>query len=66
MFLGVETDNVLIAPFNDIKTTKKIVEENEEDLAGVIVEPLHRCTPPKVGIKIFKTFDSLKKKKKKI
>ncbi len=33
---------VLIAPYNDLETTRKIVEENREDLACVIVEPVQR------------------------
>ena len=37
---------VLIAPYNDIDTTAAIIEKHAQDLAGVIVEPLHRCLPP--------------------
>ncbi len=41
----------LLAPYNDIKTTKKIIEENEKDLAAVIVEPVAGnmgVIPPKI------------------
>lgn len=41
--------DMLVAPYNDIKTMRRIIEENAVDLAGVIVEPLQRCTPPKPG-----------------
>ncbi|MEW6261773.1 MAG: aspartate aminotransferase family protein [Thermodesulfobacteriota bacterium] len=41
--------DVLIAPYNDLATTARIVEENAGSLAAVIVEPLHRCTPPQPG-----------------
>src|SRR5262249_5220981 len=41
--------DILIAPFNDLEITKRIVDEHRSDLAGVIVEPLHRCTSPRPG-----------------
>jgi glutamate-1-semialdehyde 2,1-aminomutase len=40
---------VLIAPFNDLDTTARIVREHAAEIAAVIVEPLHRCTPPLPG-----------------
>ena len=40
---------VLVAPFNDLATTRAIVEANAAGIAGVIVEPLQRCTPPVDG-----------------
>jgi len=42
-------EDILVAPYNDLETTRAIVERNRKDLAGVIVEPLHRCTPPRPG-----------------
>jgi len=42
-------DDVLIAPFNDIEMTTRIIEENASKIAAVIVEPLHRCTTPLEG-----------------
>ncbi|MFH1934643.1 MAG: aspartate aminotransferase family protein [Pseudomonadota bacterium] len=42
-------DDVLIAPFNDIEMTTRIIKENASKIAAVIVEPLHRCTPPLAG-----------------
>jgi len=42
-------DEVMIAPYNDLGTTLKIVEENAENLAAIIVEPLQRCIKPKPG-----------------
>ncbi len=44
----VERD-VLVAPFNDIETTANILSENSDELAAVIVEPLHRCIAPLPG-----------------
>ncbi|MBN8248696.1 MAG: aminotransferase class III-fold pyridoxal phosphate-dependent enzyme [Verrucomicrobia bacterium] len=41
----VERD-VLVAPFNDLATTTQILESHAAELAGVIVEPLHRCLTP--------------------
>src|SRR5690606_24501860 len=40
---------VLVAPFNDIETTERIVEEHADELAGVIVEPMQRTIPPRGG-----------------
>ncbi len=34
------TAEVLVAPFNDLETTSRIIEEHHGDLAGVIVEPM--------------------------
>ena len=42
-------DDILIAPYNDLETTARIIAENAGDLAGVIVEPLHRCNTPLPG-----------------
>ena len=42
-------DHVLVAPFNDIECTKAIIEQYADELAAVIVEPLHRCLPPVEG-----------------
>ncbi len=42
-------DEVLVAPFNDIETTARIIEEYADELAGVIVEPMQRTIPPRDG-----------------
>ncbi len=42
-------DGVLVAPFNDAETTQQIIAEHADSLAAVIVEPLHRCLPPRAG-----------------
>ncbi|MEN6486750.1 MAG: aspartate aminotransferase family protein [Syntrophobacteraceae bacterium] len=42
-------DDILIAPYNDLETTARIIEEHADEIAGVIVEPLHRCTVPLPG-----------------
>jgi glutamate-1-semialdehyde 2,1-aminomutase len=44
----VEHD-VLVAPFNDLDTTSRIISAHAGDLAAVIAEPLHRCIAPKAG-----------------
>src|SRR5262249_43477328 len=41
--------DVLVAPFNDLAATSAILEAHPAALAGIIVEPLHRCTPPRPG-----------------
>jgi glutamate-1-semialdehyde 2,1-aminomutase len=42
-------DSVLVAPFNDLERTARIVAESADRLAAVIVEPLQRCVPPLPG-----------------
>jgi glutamate-1-semialdehyde 2,1-aminomutase len=44
----VEQD-VLVAPYNDLETTTRVLSEHGADIAAVIVEPLHRCIPPGPG-----------------
>lgn len=41
--------DVLVAPFNELETTRAIVAAHRDGLAGIIVEPVHRCTPPRPG-----------------
>src|SRR5262249_20467584 len=38
-----------VAPYTDREATAAIMEATRDALAGVIVEPLHRCTPPRPG-----------------
>jgi glutamate-1-semialdehyde 2,1-aminomutase len=40
---------VLVAPFNDIDTTARIIEQYADELAAVIVEPMQRTIPPRAG-----------------
>ncbi len=42
-------NDLLVAPFNDLAATRRIIEEHRNEIAGVIVEPLQRCTPPEPG-----------------
>jgi len=44
----VERD-VLTAPFNDLAATEEILADYANELAAVIVEPLHRCLAPAPG-----------------
>ncbi|WP_020590699.1 aspartate aminotransferase family protein [Kiloniella laminariae] len=42
-------ENLLVAPYNDLETTRQIIASNRDDLAAVLMEPLQRCTPPFPG-----------------
>ncbi len=42
-------DLLLVAPYNDLETTRQIIDANAGELAAVIMEPLQRCTPPHNG-----------------
>lgn len=44
----VERD-VLVAPFNDLADTERILATHAGELAAVIVEPVHRCLAPVPG-----------------
>ncbi len=46
---GLVDRDVLVAPFNDLETTTRIVDRYADRLAAIIVEPLQRCTPPRPG-----------------
>ena len=41
--------DVLVAPFNDLATTERIIEQHHHELAAVIVEPLQRSLRPEPG-----------------
>lgn len=41
--------DVLVAPYNDLETTTRILDTHASSLAAVIVEPLHRCLVPRPG-----------------
>lgn len=40
---------LLVAPYNDLQTTTRIVEQHKGQIAAIITEPLQRCTPPVEG-----------------
>ena len=42
-------DTVLIAPYNDAETAMGIIEDHQDELAAVIIEPMQRILPPKPG-----------------
>ena len=46
---GIAYEDTRIAPFNDAETFRSVIEECKDDLAAVILEPLHRCLPPEEG-----------------
>lgn len=46
---GVLQAEILVAPFNDLDVTLRIMEANKDDLAAVIVEPQSRLIEPKPG-----------------
>jgi glutamate-1-semialdehyde 2,1-aminomutase len=41
--------DVLVAPFNDLATTRALLERHHRELAAVIVEPLQRALTPEPG-----------------
>ncbi|MBI2320914.1 MAG: aminotransferase class III-fold pyridoxal phosphate-dependent enzyme [Chloroflexi bacterium] len=43
------SDLVITAPFNDLETTTRLIEQHRHELAAVIVEALMRIVPPKPG-----------------
>ena len=43
------SNEVIIAPFNDIETVKSLINEYHDELGGVIVEPFQRLIPPAPG-----------------
>ncbi len=42
-------ETVLIAPFNNLDATERIISENRDQLGAVILEPLQRIIPPVPG-----------------
>jgi glutamate-1-semialdehyde 2,1-aminomutase len=42
-------EEVLIAPYNDLHTTRDIIDQYGNEIACVIMEPLQRCTSPEKG-----------------
>lgn len=40
---------LLVAPWNDLERTEAILRAHRGELAGIIMEPLQRCTPPLPG-----------------
>jgi len=47
--LADTADHTLVSAFNDLDRTAEIVAEHADDLAAVIVEPVHRSLPPEDG-----------------
>ena len=44
--------DTLLAPFNDLKSVEKIIQENDNEIAAIIIEPVAGnmgCIPPKEG-----------------
>lgn len=41
--------DILVAPYNDLDLTRRILATHRDEVAAVIVEPLHRCTLPRPG-----------------
>lgn len=46
---GVHSQDTIIAPYNDAKAAVETIAAHAARLAGVIVEPLHRCLAPAPG-----------------
>lgn len=47
--LADAVDHTLVSEFNDLERTEEILVEHADDLAAVIVEPVHRSIPPADG-----------------
>ena len=43
------SDEILVAPFNDLEVVASLVREHKDELAGVILEPFQRIIPPMPG-----------------
>lgn len=43
------SDDVLIAPFNDLEKTIALIRQHADEIGGVIIEPLCRTMPPVPG-----------------
>jgi glutamate-1-semialdehyde 2,1-aminomutase len=43
------SDEVLVAPFNDLEAVEALIRAHHDELAAVIVEPLQRIIPPVPG-----------------
>ncbi|MEM7253515.1 MAG: aminotransferase class III-fold pyridoxal phosphate-dependent enzyme [Pseudomonadota bacterium] len=43
------SENMLVAPFNDIDAVKSLIAEHKDDIAAVFMEPLQRLIPPEPG-----------------
>ena len=41
---------MLVAAFNDIEMVESLIEEQKDELAGVIVEPFQRLIPPRARL----------------
>jgi glutamate-1-semialdehyde 2,1-aminomutase len=46
---AAESGLVFVSPFNDAETAADLIARHADELAAVIVEPLHRCLPPVPG-----------------
>ena len=42
-------NEILVAPFNDIEAAVRLIEAHQDEIGGVIMEPLQRLIPPKPG-----------------
>ena len=42
-------ENILVGPFNDLEAIREIVKSHKDDLAAVIIEPVHRIIFPQEG-----------------
>ncbi|MEM1275713.1 MAG: aminotransferase class III-fold pyridoxal phosphate-dependent enzyme [Pseudomonadota bacterium] len=42
-------DEMLIAPFNDAEFARSLLDEYDDEIAAIIVEPLQRIVPPEPG-----------------
>jgi len=43
------SDHVLVCPYNDLESAQRIIHQQQEEIAGVIVEPMQRLLTPLPG-----------------
>lgn len=43
------TDMVVLGQYNDMETTTRVFEAHKGEIAGILVEPIHRCLKPQNG-----------------
>lgn len=42
-------DDMLVSPYNDLATAQDLIRAHQDEIAGVIVEPMQRLIPPEPG-----------------
>jgi glutamate-1-semialdehyde 2,1-aminomutase len=45
----LQAQNFLTAPYNNFDIVSQIIKDNKDEIGGMIIEPLQRCTSPESG-----------------